>query len=136
MIAQDRQQALVSAIVSALAADPALAALVGGRIYDAPPGRATMPEITLRLVTAVDRSSADSEAQLLTFDLDVWDAYALGGDFSRARAIMGHIRRILHMQPLALQNGALILLRCTGAQTEINPSASRSGVSPCQIRTP
>lgn len=116
MIAQDRQQALVSAMIAALAADSALAGLVGARIYDAPPGRATMPEITVRLVTAADRSSADTEAQLLSFDLDVWDAYALGADLSRPRAIMGHIRRILHMQPLTLGSGTLILLRCTGAQ--------------------
>ena len=116
MTALDRSQALLSAIVAALEADAALAAVVGQRIYDAPPGRAVMPEITIKLVTGADMSTADSEGQLLAFDLDVWDSYALGADLSRPRAIMGHLRRILHMQPIAVSGCALVLLRCTGAQ--------------------
>ncbi len=116
MTALDRSQALVSALVAALVADPALSGVVGRRIYDAPPGRATMPDITIKLVTATDGSTADTEAQALAFDLDVWDSYALGADLSRPRAIMGHIRRILHMQPIPVNGCALILLRCTGAQ--------------------
>lgn len=116
MSALDRQQALVVAIVAALGGDAALAALVGTRIYDAPPGRSIMPEITIKLVGAADRSSADTEAQGLTFDLDIWDRYLLGADLSRPRALMGHVRRILHMQALAVPGIDLILLRCIGAQ--------------------
>ncbi len=116
MTALDRQQPIVDAILASLRGDGALNALVGNRVYDAPPGRAATPEITIKLVSAADQSSADTEAQTLLFDLDVWDRYALGADLSRPRAIMGHIRRILHMQALPVVGCALVILRCTGAQ--------------------
>jgi hypothetical protein len=116
MTALDRQQALVDAILLALTGDADLASLVGGRIYDAPPGRAVTPEITIKLVTATDQSSADTDAQKLVFDVDVWDRYGLGADLSRPRAMMAHIRRILHLQALAVAGCNLIVLRCTNAQ--------------------
>lgn len=116
MSALDRSQGVLSAVVAALGADSALAALVARRIYDAPPGRATPPEITLKLVASADRGSADTDAQQIVLDCDVWDRYVLGGDLSRPRLIMGHIRRILHMQPLTIAGAALVLLRCTGTQ--------------------
>jgi hypothetical protein len=116
MTALDRQQPVLAALIAALLADAGLAALIGTRIYDAPPGRSAMPEVTIKLVTAADRSTADTEAQALTFDCDVWDRYALGADLSRPRAVMASIRRILHMQPLAVPGVGQILLRCTAAQ--------------------
>ncbi len=116
MTALDRQQPVLAALIAALLADAGFAALIGTRVYDAPPGRATMPEVTIKLVTAADRSTADTEAQALTFDCDVWDRYALGADLSRPRAVMAAIRRILHMQPLAVPGVGVIALRCTAAQ--------------------
>ncbi|WP_131194929.1 DUF3168 domain-containing protein [Lichenihabitans psoromatis] len=116
MIASDRQQATVDAILQALTGDQALATLVGQRIFDAPPGRAVTPEITIKLVTAMDQSSADTDAQRLVFDLDIWDRYALGTDLSRPRIIMGHIRRILHLRALTLVGANLVVLRCINAQ--------------------
>ena len=65
----------MAAISAALRSDAALAALVGQRIYDAPPARAVMPSIAIRLVTAHDASTSNTEAQTLVFDLDVWDRY-------------------------------------------------------------
>ena len=119
MTALDRQQPVLTAILAALGTDPDLTALVGQRLYDAPPGRSVTPEITIRLVSAADRSTADTDAQNLVFDVDVWDRYVLGGDLSRPRAIMGHVRRILHMQPLTVPGCTVVVLRCTGA---IGPS--------------
>ncbi len=116
MSALGRSQPVLSAIVAKLGADAALTMLVGSRIYDAPPGRAATPEITLRTVAVADRSSADTDAEALTVDCDVWDRYALGGDLSRPRLIMGHIRRILHMQPLSVPGCAVVLMRCTATQ--------------------
>lgn len=114
MSAPDRSQPTLLAVMAALGADPALAVLVGSRIYDVPPGRAPTPSVTVRLVSTTDRGSADTDAQALTIDCDVWDRYALGGDLSRPRALMGHVRRILHMQPLAVAGATLVVLRCTG----------------------
>ena len=116
MIALDRQAAILKALIAALSADAPLTALVAHRIYDVAPGRPATPEITLKLVAATDASSADTEAQRLTFDIDVWDRYAFATDLGRPRAIMGHVRRILHLQPLSIVGCTLIQLRCTAAQ--------------------
>ena len=116
MIALDRQQSVLQAMIAGLGADAQLASLVGRRIYDARPGRPGTPEITLKLVASTDISSVDTEAQKLTFDVDVWDRYALAADLSRPRAIMGHVRRILHMQPLAVTGCNLVVLCCTAAR--------------------
>ncbi len=116
MSAMDRQQALASALMAALGADVALASLVGTRIYDAPPARAGMPSLTLRMVTGLDASTADTDAQLLTFDVDVWDRYGLGADLSRPRSIMGHIRRILHMQILTVPGVDVVTVLSTASQ--------------------
>lgn len=114
--ARDRQQALVTAMVATLGADPALATLLGQRIYDAAPAAPLTPCLTLKLVSATDASTADTEAQSLVFDVDVWDRYALGTDLSRPRLLMGHVRRLLHLQPLVVPGCNLVLLRCTGAK--------------------
>ncbi len=116
MSALDRQGAVASAMLAALQGDPQLGALVGARVYDAPPGRAVLPEITVKLVSASDGSTADTDAQTLVFDLDVWDRYAPGASFAGPRALMGHVRRILHGQMLPVTGCALIALRCTGAR--------------------
>ena len=116
MIAMDRTAPVSRAIVAKLGADVALTALVGQRIYDVAPARALPPEITIKLVTALDASTADTEAQALMFDIDVWDRYALGTDLSRPRLIMGHVRRILHLQAIAPAGCTVFALRCTGAQ--------------------
>ena len=116
MTALDRQQIILRAIIAALGADTQLAALVDRRIYDAAPAKPVTPLLTLKLVSATDASTADTEAQKLTFDVDVWDRYALATDLSRPRMLMGHVRRILHLQPLSVSGCDLVLLRCTGSQ--------------------
>jgi len=75
-----------------------------------------MPSVTIRLVSARDASTADTEAQTLSFDLDVWDRYEIGDTLGRPRAVMGHVRRILHMQNIAVPGVALLSLLCTDAR--------------------
>lgn len=116
MSALDRQQAILRAITASLGADTQLAALVAKRIYDAAPARPVTPLITIKLASASDASTANTEAQRLSFDVDVWDRYALATDLSRPRALMSHVRRILHLQPLTPVGCNVILLRCTGLQ--------------------
>lgn len=74
-----------------------------------------MPSVTIRMVSAHDASTADTEAQSLTFDLDVWDRYEIGADLSRPRSVMGHIRRILHMRNLPASGLDVLTCRCTDA---------------------
>lgn len=116
MSALDRQQAILRAITASLGADTQLAVLVAKRIYDAAPARPITPLITIKLVSASDASTANTEAQRLSFDVDVWDRYALATDLSRPRALMGHVRRILHLQPISPVGCNVILLRCTSSQ--------------------
>ncbi len=116
MSATDRQAPIVAALLQALGQDSQLAALVGQRLYDAPPAQAVVPSITIRAVSTHDDSSADTEAQALIFDLDVWDRYALGADLGRPRTIMGHIRRILHMRSLSAPGIAVLTCRCSATQ--------------------
>ena len=112
MTALDRQQSVVTAIIAALSADISLASLIGRRIYDAPPPRAVLPSIGVRVVSGLDASSADTEAQLLSVDLDVWDRYVLGVNLGGPRLVMGHIRRILHMRPLTSPGVSILAVRC------------------------
>ena len=116
MIPLDRQAAVVTAISAALRGDAALAALIGQRIYDAPPARAVMPSIAIRLVTAHDASTSNTEAQVLVFDLDVWDRYHIGDTLGRPRVLMGHIRRILHMQSMSVSGMTVFSVLCTEAR--------------------
>ena len=116
MIPLDRQAAVVTAISAALRGDAALAALIGQRIYDAPPARAVMPSIAIRLVTTHDASTSNTEAQVLVFDLDVWDRYHIGDTLGRPRTVMGHIRRILHMQSMSVSGMAVFSVLCTEAR--------------------
>lgn len=116
MSATDRSAAVLAALRTSLLADPALAALVDGRIFELPPARAGMPSLTIRCVSGLDASSADTDAQTLTFDCDVWDRFATAGDLSAAHAIMAHVRRILHMQSIAVSGVAVLSVLCTGSQ--------------------
>ncbi len=88
MSALDRQSPVVGAIIAALLGDAGLATLIGRRVYDAPPARAVMPSVTIKLVGGADASSADTEAQTLVFDLDVWDRYEAGANLDRPRAVI------------------------------------------------
>ena len=116
MSAIDRQAQVVAAISAALQTDPAFAALVGPRVYDAPPARAVMPSVTIRLVSSSDDSTANTEAQRLVFDLDVWDRYTLGATLGRPRTVMGCIRRILHMQSMSIPSIGVLSILCTGTR--------------------
>ena len=115
MTALDRQQSVVTAIIAALSADLSLASLIGRRIYDAPPPRAVLPSIGVRVVSGLDASSADTEAQLLSVDLDVWDRYVLGVNLGGPRLVMGHIRRILHMRTLTSPGVSVLAVRCVAS---------------------
>ena len=117
MIAQDRQQAVASSRrrgacrrTRSLRRWSAIASTMPPRA-----GRRRRRS-RIKLVSATDASSADTEAQKLVFDVDVWDRYALAATCRDPALIMGHVRRILHLQPLAVPGCNLILLRCTASQ--------------------
>ncbi len=75
-----------------------------------------MPSITIRLVTAHDASTSDTEAQVMLFDLDIWDRYDIGETLGPPRRIMGHIRRILHMQVIGVEGISVLSVLCTDSR--------------------
>jgi len=97
------------AVYSALGANSALTALLGGsRIYDDVPHAAAYPFVTMGQTSSSDfgAGAEDGEEHILT--LHVWSAY---GGRSEAQIIMGAIRDTLHKAQLALSGHTLVNLR-------------------------
>jgi len=100
--------ALQKAIVAALIADPATGALVGDRIYDAPPRDSAFPYVTLGDTTATDWSTGDTQGQEHRVTVLAW---------SRERGkrecheIVEAVRAALHDAALTLDGQALANLR-------------------------
>ena len=101
--------ALRAAIHSALIADGALAAVLGGpKIYDEPPSAAAFPYVTLgeaRSNNSGTRSEPDEEHQLT---LHVWSRQ---GGHREAHIVTGAIMQALDDAPLALAGHRLVSLR-------------------------
>jgi hypothetical protein len=87
------------AIVQALKADPSVAALVNGRIYDSVPGNAVFPYVSIGPADSV-ADDADCIAGLLVAQqLDVWSR---APGFPEAKKIGDAVRAALHDQESAL----------------------------------
>jgi len=100
--------ALQQAVVAALIADAAVGALIGDRIYDAPPRDAVFPYATVGDTRVADLSTATEAGAEHRLTLNVW---------SRERGkrqcyeILEAIEAALHDAPLALDDHALVNLR-------------------------
>ncbi len=99
--------ALQGAVFAALSGDAALAAIVGTRIYDAPPMAAGDPYVTLGDEVAKDRSSQTHSGTTLDFDVTVHSAAEGFGD---AKAAAAAICDVLIGADLTLARGALVNL--------------------------
>jgi len=109
---------LQAAIVAALAADTDLAALVGGRIHDGAPRATEFPSITFGETGQSDWSSDREPGGDVRLALHVWSR-AVGK--REAWRIIGHLMRLLHDAPLALDDNALVLLRVAFAEVRLDP---------------
>ncbi len=104
--------ALQSALVAALAADSGVGALVGDRIYDAPPRNATFPYLTFGDARILDWSTATEAGAEHRLILDVW---------SRERGrrqcyeIVRAVNAVLDEAALSLDDHVLINLRFEAA---------------------
>ncbi len=104
--------ALQSAAVAALLADGGVGALVGDRIYDAPPRNATFPYLTFGDMRVVDWSTATEAGAEHRLTLDVW---------SRERGrrqsyeIVQAVNAVLDDAALALDDHVLVNLRFEAA---------------------
>lgn len=117
-MAMDRTEAAMTAIADAMLADAQIAALVDARVYAEAPEGVASPYITIGDVGYSDSSTSDSEAQDFQFDVHVFDIpqdVESSKDTSRVRALMAHIRRVLHDAPLVIAGANRIVCRVTRA---------------------
>ncbi|HVY20474.1 MAG TPA: DUF3168 domain-containing protein [Bauldia sp.] len=110
--------ALQKAIVAALIGDSAVGALIGDRIWDAPPRDATFPYLTIGQVNTTDWSTGSEDGAEHQLTLHAW---------SRERgkrecyAIAAAVEATLHDAALTLQDHALVNLRFEFAETRRDP---------------
>jgi hypothetical protein len=100
--------ALQRAVYAALVADATLAALVGDRVFDAPPRAAAFPYVTLGEARATDWSTGTESGSEHRLVVHVW---------SRSRgktecwAVLAALRTALDDADLAVDGHALVSLR-------------------------
>lgn len=106
----DAALALQKAIYSTLTGDVAVAALVDGRIYDAPPREPVFPYVMFGATDTRDWSTGSEAGAEHFVTLSVWSRYA---GKSEALAAMAAIAAALHDGALVLDGHALVNLRVT-----------------------
>jgi hypothetical protein len=104
--------ALQDALDAAFRADPALVALVGGRIHDGTPKAAVTPWLAFAEATARDWSSGDGTGVRAALTLE---AVATDAERGRALDIVDAAAAIAVAAPLVLGHGTLVLIRANGA---------------------
>lgn len=114
---------LQRAIFRALSSDPAIAALVGSRIYDDVPhgdgdGAPAFPYITLGEVTETEAGTSSSEAFEVTYTMHAWSR---ADSRLEVKSIIDAIRACLHNRPPALSAGALTRFMFDFAETLRDP---------------
>jgi hypothetical protein len=108
-------QALQQAVFSHLAADTALAALLGGvKVYDRPPDGAAMPYVTLGATRAFNADTASEKAQEHLFTLHAWSP---AGGRKEAMLVLDAVR--LRMESLPAISGAMRIVSARAAGEDI-----------------
>lgn len=94
------EEVLQRAIVARLRADPAVASVVGARVFDTAPANHAFPSIDLGEIQVIDDGAADlDEAAEANLTLHVWSR-AVG--LVETRSLVGRVRRALLAAPLDL----------------------------------
>ena len=113
--------ALQRAIYAHLMVDAPLNALVGARIYDAVPGDAGFPYVTLgdAVVTAFDTDEARGAEHRLTFN-----SWSRAGGRTEAKSILGALNAALAEATLEPEGQKLVNLRFLDAETRREPDGT------------
>ena len=109
---------LQGAIVQALKADPAVTALVAGRIYDQPPTNAVFPYITYGPSTYVRDDAGCINGYQAFVQLDVWSR-AVGNP--EALKIADAVEHALHDVDLVLTTNAFVFINHVQTDTARDP---------------
>jgi hypothetical protein len=92
-------------VVKRLKADPAVTALVNGRIYDSVPSTATFPYVSYG---PSDLVTDDAECITAFSGFHQLDAWSRAVGYPEVKKIADAVRRSLHDAPLALPSNALV----------------------------
>lgn len=116
---------LQGAIVARLKADPAVAALVNGRIYDAVPTNAAFPYISIGPVDAVDDDADCITGLIVAQQIDCWSR---GVGFPEAKKIVDAVRAALHDREaqMPLSTNAMSFFQCRNSSTRRDPDGLTS----------
>lgn len=94
-----------NAVKTLLLADPALAALVAGRIFVSVPAGADLPYVSFGPVDASEEDAEGIDGLEVTFQVDAWSR---SGGASEAKRIGGAVRKALHHVDLDLTENAAV----------------------------
>jgi Protein of unknown function (DUF3168) len=109
---------LQGAIVSRLKADPGVAALVNGRIYDAVPQTATFPYVTIGPTQTIDDRAECIVGLEIFQQIDAWSR---GVGYPEVKKIADAVRFALDDAPLVLPTNALVFIECEDGNTSRDP---------------
>jgi Protein of unknown function (DUF3168) len=110
--------ALQKAVFAALAADGGVGALIGERIYDAPPRAAAFPYLSFGEARTTDWSTGTETGAEHRVTFDVWSRER---GKSECWTIMDAVQAVLHDASLALDGYQLVNLRFETADARRDP---------------
>lgn len=119
----DASLELQGAIVAALKSSPAVAALVGPRVFDRVPSDAAFPYILLGPDQVLSDGAECIDAVEISLQVDAWSR-AVG--FPEVKQIAGAVRTALHQADLALPAAALLSLEHRQTRTIRDPDGITS----------
>lgn len=98
---------LQGAIVQRLKADPAVTALINGRVYDSVPGNAVFPYVSYG---PSDLVTDDADCITAFSGFHQLDAWSRGVGYPEVKKIANSVRIALHDADLALPTNALVFI--------------------------
>lgn len=110
---------LQKAIVAALKADPTLAAIINGRVYDSVPTSATKPYVSLGPWQVLPDQADCYDSSDVAVQIDGWSA---GPGSVESKKIGRAVRTALDQKPLALdENQRLVMMTIEQTQYLVEP---------------
>lgn len=110
---------LQQSIYTRLTGDATLMADITG-VYDHVPEGTQFPYVTIGAATAIPRGAHDRYGRRTTETLHVWSAH---NGWSEAYDIVGHLIRLLELQPLTATGHAVVSVRLEQTVSMIDPDA-------------
>lgn len=118
--------AIQRAIFERLVASPAVAAIVAGRVYDAPPSTVQAPYITFGPSDVVFDDMACISGRIETVQIDCWSEAQDGK--REVKALSDAVAAALHDYEATLTVGRLVLMEVVAVRVMDDPSGAHHGV--------